>query len=52
MTDLCLKKNFWSSSSIKKCKESECFQVKIKNIKPTLLMIDIEGGKKDLMLIN
>lgn len=51
-----LEENFWSSSTIQRSKSSECIKVMTKNINeeisfvnPTFLIIDIEGGEKDLI---
>ena len=51
-----LEKNFWSSSSIKRSYNAECIEVpgldvneEIKEINPSLLIVDIEGGEKDLL---
>jgi len=51
-----LEKNFWSSSTVQRSKDAECVQVKssdinneIKKINPSFLIVDIEGGEKDLI---
>jgi FkbM family methyltransferase len=51
-----LEKNFWSSSSIRRSTDSEEVEVvtanindEIKQKKPSFLIIDIEGGEKDLI---
>jgi len=51
-----LEKNFWSSSTVKRSEDAECVQVKSSDInneisqtKPTFLIVDIEGGEKDLI---
>jgi FkbM family methyltransferase len=51
-----LEKNFWSSSTVKRSNNAECVQVEsvnvnqeIEQIKPSLLIVDIEGGEKDLI---
>ena len=56
--DFYLEKNFWSSSTIKRSERCKCIEVATKDInkelkrfKPTFLIIDIEGGEKDLIPI-
>jgi len=51
-----LEKNFWSSSTVQRSKDAECVQVKstdinneIEQIQPSFLIVDIEGGEKDLI---
>jgi len=51
-----LEKDFWSSSTVKRSDDAKCLKVKgikindeIKNINPTFLIIDIEGGEKELI---
>ena len=51
-----LEKNFWSSSTIKRSDYAKCIQIKstninqeIEKIKPNFLIIDIEGGERDLV---
>lgn len=53
-----LERNFWSSSSIKRSKDSQKVEVdsvdinqEIDEKKPSLLIIDVEGGERDLLTI-
>jgi hypothetical protein len=54
--DFYLEKNFWSSLTVKRSDDAKCVQVKsidineeINQVKPTFLIVDIEGGEKELI---
>lgn len=56
MTDFYIEQDFWSSSTMKRSAKSNKINVKteniskiIKKINPSLLIMDIEGGEKELI---